>query len=87
VGSIPIARSTLKATPGHVGLNDWRQHIDPMGKSWELDAEGAADSWPHVSLHCPKNHTYSHTQQFTRINCVIPTRRESDCRWLDSTRC
>jgi hypothetical protein len=36
VGSIPIARSTLKATPGHVGLQDWGQDIDPMGKSWEI---------------------------------------------------
>jgi hypothetical protein len=44
-----------------------------MGKSWEIDAEGAAVSWPHVSPHCPEIHTYSHTQQFTRINCVIPT--------------
>jgi hypothetical protein len=44
-----------------------------MGKSWEIDAEVAAVSWPHVSPHCPEIHTYSHTQQFTRINCVIPT--------------
>jgi hypothetical protein len=52
-----------QATPGHVGLPDWRQHIDPMGKSWEFDAHRAAVESPHVSLHCPKNHTYSHTQQ------------------------
>jgi hypothetical protein len=43
-----------------------------MGKSWEIDAEGAAVSWPYVSLHCPEIHTYSHTQRFTKINCVIP---------------
>jgi len=73
LGSIPIARSTLEATPGHVGLQDWRQHIDPMGKSWEIDAEWAAVSWPHVFPHCPEIHTYSHTQQFTKISCVIPT--------------
>jgi hypothetical protein len=24
-------------------------------------------------LHCPGDPTYSHTQQFTRINCVVPT--------------
>jgi hypothetical protein len=36
-----------------------------MGKSWEIDAEGAAVSWPHVSPHCPELHTYSHTQQST----------------------
>ena len=53
-----------QATPGHVGLPDWRQHIGPMGKSWEFDAHSAAVESPHVSLHCPKNHTYSHTQQF-----------------------
>jgi hypothetical protein len=22
---------------------------------------------------CPEIHTYSHTQQFTKIDCVIPT--------------
>jgi hypothetical protein len=42
VGSVPIARSTLKATPGHAGLQDWGQDIDPMRKSWEIDAEGVA---------------------------------------------
>src|SRR6266404_78802 len=41
------------------------QGIAPMGKSWEIDAEGAAVSWPHVSPHCPEVHTYNHTQQFT----------------------
>ena len=41
-----------------------------MGKPWEFDAHRAAVESPHVSLHCPKNHTYSHTQQFARINCV-----------------
>jgi hypothetical protein len=25
-----------------------------------------------VSLHCPEIHTYSHTQQFPGIICVIP---------------
>jgi hypothetical protein len=70
---IPIARSTLKATPGHAGLQDWGQDIDPMGKSWEIDAEAAVVSWPHVSPRCPEIHTYSHTQQFPKIICVIPT--------------
>jgi hypothetical protein len=51
VGSVPIARSTLKATPGHAGLQD---------------AEGVAVSWPHASSHCPEIHTYGHTQQFTK---------------------
>jgi hypothetical protein len=31
-------------TPGHAGLQDWGQDIDPMGKSWEIDAEGAGVS-------------------------------------------
>jgi hypothetical protein len=63
-----------QATPGHAGLQDWRQHIDPMGKSWEIDAEGGATvSWSQVSPLCSESHTYSHTQQCTRINCVIPT--------------
>jgi hypothetical protein len=53
-----------QATPGHAGLQDWGQDIDPMGKSWEIDAEGAAVSWPRVSPHCPEIHTYSHTQVF-----------------------
>ena len=70
MGSIPIARSTLEATPGHVGLQDWRQHIDPMGKSWEIDAQREEVSLPHVSLHCPGIHTYSHTQKFSKMNCV-----------------
>src|SRR5260370_477536 len=34
---------------------------------------GVTVSWPHVSLHCPGDHTYSHTQQFTKIICVIAT--------------
>ena len=42
-----------------------------MGKSWEIRRWEAAVSWPHVSLHCPGIHTYSHTWQFTRMNCVI----------------
>jgi hypothetical protein len=62
-----------QATPGHVGLQDWRQHIDRMGKSWEIDAAERRSHGLTVSLHCPGDHTYSHTQQFTRINCVIPT--------------
>jgi hypothetical protein len=62
-----------QATPGHAGLQGWGQDIDPMGKSWESTLKGAAVSWPHVSPHCSEIHTYSHTQQFTKINCVIPT--------------
>ena len=34
---------------------------------------GVTVSWHHVSLHCPGDHTYSHTQQFTKIICVIAT--------------
>jgi hypothetical protein len=71
VGSIPIARSTLRQRQATQGYKV--QDIDPMGKSWEIDAEGATVSWPHVSPHCPEIHTYGHTQQFTKINCVIPT--------------
>jgi hypothetical protein len=54
-----------------------------MGESWENDAHGAAV----LSRHFAKNHTYSHTQQFPEIFCVIPTlpRSESDRRWLDQT--
>jgi len=73
VGSIPIARSTLEATPGHAGLQDWDQDIDPMRNPWESTLKGAAVSWPHASPHRPEIQTYSHTQQFTKINCVIPT--------------
>src|SRR5258708_20520602 len=50
-----------QATPGHPGLQDWGQDIDPMGKSWESTLRGAAVSWPHVSLLRPEIHTYSHT--------------------------
>jgi hypothetical protein len=37
--------STLEATPGHAGLQDWGQDIDPVGKSWEY-----ASIWglPHI---------------------------------------
>ena len=39
--------------------------------------------------HCPKDHTYSHTQRITRLNCVILRlpRTARDRRWLDSGRC
>jgi hypothetical protein len=40
VGSIAIARSTLEAMPGHAGLQDWGQDIDPMGKSWKSTLRG-----------------------------------------------
>jgi hypothetical protein len=63
----------FQATPGHVGLQIWDQDIDPMGKSWEFDAQREEVSLPRVSLHCPRVHTYSHTQQFTKLICVIPT--------------
>jgi hypothetical protein len=73
VGSIPIARSTLRqrqATQGYeIGVKTLIRW-ESLGKS---TLRGAAVSWPHVTLHCPGIHTYSHTQQFTRINCVIPT--------------
>jgi hypothetical protein len=56
--------------PGRfTGLQDWGQDIDPMGKSWEIDAEGAAVSWRHVFTLCPEIHTYRHTQQFPKIVC------------------
>jgi hypothetical protein len=35
VGSIPIARSTLRLASGRVGTRDWGQHVDPVGKRWE----------------------------------------------------
>jgi hypothetical protein len=44
-----------------------------MEKSWEIDAQKEEVSLPHASLHCPEIHKYSHTQQFTEINCVIAT--------------
>ncbi|MHB8722306.1 MAG: hypothetical protein ACYDAH_13065 [Steroidobacteraceae bacterium] len=28
----------FQATPGHAGLQDWGQNIDPMGKSWDRAA-------------------------------------------------
>jgi hypothetical protein len=71
VGSIPIARSTLRQRQA-----TQRHKIGPKTLiRWEvlgIDVEGAAVPWPHVSPHCPEIHTYSHTQQFTKINCVIP---------------
>src|SRR5271168_2740057 len=30
-----------------------------MGKSWEIDAERAVVSWPHVSPRCPRSETQS----------------------------
>jgi hypothetical protein len=52
-----------------------------------MDAEGATVSWSHITLHCPEIHTYSHTQQFTRINCVNSHALliVRDRGWLDST--
>jgi hypothetical protein len=35
VGSIPIARSTSRLASGYVGIRDWGQHVDPVGKRWE----------------------------------------------------
>src|SRR5277367_2872530 len=26
------------ATPGNAGRQDWGQHVDPMGKSWEYES-------------------------------------------------
>ena len=61
----------FQATLVHAGPQGWGQDIDPMGKSWKIDAEGAAVSWPCASPHRPEIHTYSHTQQFSKIICVI----------------
>jgi hypothetical protein len=38
-----------------------------------IDAEGASISLPHVTLHCPEIHAYSHPRQIPKIICVIPT--------------
>ena len=65
----PSPAPLLRQMPGHAWLQDWGQDIDPMGKSWESTPSGAVVSWPHVSLHCPEIHTYSHTQQFTKKLC------------------
>jgi len=63
----------FQATPAHARLQYRVQDIDPMGKSWESTRKGAVVSLPHISSSGPSIHTYSHTHQFTRINCVIPT--------------
>jgi hypothetical protein len=68
-----------QATPGPAGLQDWSLDIDPMGESCESTLTGAVVSWPHVS----PIHTYSHTQQFTKINRVI--RRCGSIRDIGST--
>jgi len=73
VGSIPIARSILRQRQVTLGYGIRVKDIDPMGKSWEIDAEEVAVSLPHVAPLYPKIHTYSHTQPFTKINCVILT--------------
>jgi hypothetical protein len=65
VGIRQIIFVNSKATPGHAGSQDWLQDIDPMGKSWEIDAQREEVSLPHVSLHCPEIHTHSHTQQWS----------------------
>jgi hypothetical protein len=72
VGSIPIARSTLRQRQATQGYNI-RVKALIRWESLGIDAEGAAASWPHVSPLCPEIHTCSHTQQFTKMNCVIPT--------------
>jgi hypothetical protein len=69
LGSIPIARSTLKqcqATQGDsIRVNTLIRWEGLGNRRW-----GATVSWPHVSLHCPEIHTYSHTQKFSKINHV-----------------
>jgi hypothetical protein len=48
-------------------------------------ADVAVVSCPYLSPSCPTIHTYSNTQQYSKIICVIPTfysDRESG-KWLD----
>ena len=44
-----------------------------MEKVLGIEAEVVAVSWPHASPLCPEIHTYSDTQRFTKIDCVIPS--------------
>jgi hypothetical protein len=85
VGSIPIARSILRQRQATQGYKIGVKTLIRWDSLGNRRRRGAAVSWPHVSPHCPEIHTYSHTQQFTEINCVIPRcpRSESDRRWLD----
>jgi len=72
MGPIPIARSTLRqrqATQGYeIGVKTLIRW-ESLGNR----RRGESASWPHISPRCPEIHTYSRTQQFTKINCVIPT--------------
>ena len=77
MGSIPIARS--QATPGQVGLSDWRQHINPMGTSWEFDAHRAVVESPHVSLHCPRI-TRTVTRSSSQVAGLGPKRTAASVR-------
>ena len=43
-----------QTTPGNAGLQDWGQSVEPMGKSWEIDAQREEVSLPHLSPHCPE---------------------------------
>jgi hypothetical protein len=73
VGSIPIARSTLRQRQATQGYKIGVKILIRWESLRKSTLRGAAVSRPHVSPHCPEIHTYSHTQQFTKINCVIPT--------------
>jgi hypothetical protein len=44
-----------------------------MGKSWELTLRGRRFHGLTYPPLCPEIHAYSHTRQFTKMNCVIPT--------------
>jgi len=53
----------FQATPGHVGLQDWRQHIDPMGRPWEFDAGGRRLTYPHIAPGFIRTVTRSNSQE------------------------
>ena len=86
VDSIPIARSTSRLAKITLGYEIGVKTLI-LWESLGNAAKGASASWSHVSSLCPEIHTYSHTRQFTKINCLIRTfprcpRSESDRRWL-----
>jgi hypothetical protein len=54
-----------QATPGHAGLQDWGQDIDPMGKSWESMLRGRRShglTYPRIAPRFTRTVTRSSSQ-------------------------
>ena len=75
VGSIPIARSTLRLASGPVGIRDRGQHVDPVGKRWErtwIRRRSRVPTYPQVAPLITRTVTRSDLEKILR---VIPARR------------